>query len=335
MNHPHHPLKRIAIIYTGGTIGMESSEHGLVPSGRYLTKAIDDLALQCPQCHFETMSFEPLIDSSQIQPSHWQMIIEQLIALMERVDGIVMLHGTDTMAYTASVLHYALPNLRNRGIPLILTGAQRPWSDPRSDARTNVMDAIDAACHDTLNGVFIAFHRQLFLGVATRKIDCEGFHGFDSPNQLPIKRFDLGQSWPQNPILSPAPCITHATIDPAPTIIALWMIPNQDYTFYGSMLTNPAIKGLIIMAYGSGNLPDDPFLRQALSQVIARGGLVVVLTQCMQGSVNFDQYAAAQSLKGLGLIAGYDLTPEAAQARLRIALSQPQVSARDAWFSLT
>ena len=333
MNDSHPKTKRIAIIYTGGTIGMEPSDQGLTPSQRYLNQKLQDLATQLPLHHLEVISLDPLIDSSHIRPSHWQSLQAMIEGLIDRVDGIVMLHGTDTMAYTASLLHYALPSIRHTRTPLILTGAQRPWSDPRSDAQTNVIDAIEAASHDTLNGVFIAFNRQLFLGVAARKLNCEGFHGFDSPNHAPIVSFGLATQWPETPIV---PTVTAANQYPDldSGILALWMVPNQQYDFYRSVLADPRIKGLILMAYGSGNTPNDPHLMQALTQVTERGGLVIVLTQCVQGSVNFDQYAAAESLKAYGCIAGHALTPEAAQARLRLAFNTHTGSIRDAWDAL-
>jgi L-asparaginase/Glu-tRNA(Gln) amidotransferase subunit D len=324
MAHPkadQSTAKKLCVIYTGGTIGMGMTAQGLAPvAGKmadYLARFSDSLTYT-----LSLQEYEVLIDSSCILPEHWQTMLNDIVAALRDFDGVVVVHGTDTLAYTASVLHYALSGLASLHKPVIVTGAQLPLSAPNSDGWGNLSDAFLAACQPNLNGVFVVFNHLILRGQGVTKINCEHFRGFETPN-FPVVA-ELGLS----PLALPAPVFSDnlpfnpKALQADSPVLVCWLTPGFSPSVYGKLLQVSPILGAIIVAYGNGNAPYSEDLSAGIRQVTARGGLVVVVTQCAQGAVQMGNYAAGSALSSAGAVGAGSQTIEAVYAQLCVLLSE-------------
>ncbi|MDN5370567.1 asparaginase [Shewanella fodinae] len=312
--------KNIYIAYTGGTIGMQKAEHGFVPVAGFLTECLNSM----PEFFREEMpafvlhEYSPLIDSSNMSPAHWQMIADDIEANYDKYDGFVILHGTDTMAFTASALSFMLQNLSK---PVIITGSQIPLSELRSDGQTNLLNALYIAANYPVAEVCLFFNNKLFRGNRTTKAHADGFDAFASPN-FPLL-LEAGIK-----IRLRAGAIAHYTgeplqvthIHPQPIgIVTLY--PGISNEIFRNILQQP-VKALILLTYGVGNAPQNPELLQTLKQANDNGIVLVNLTQCRQGRVNMGGYATGNALAEAGFVSGFDMTTEAALAKLHYLFSK-------------
>lgn len=330
------PRARVLVVYAGGTIGMVPSAEGLQPMagfGEHLRENLRESLTRHVAGHlpaFDLISLPHTIDSAQLRPAHWHQIADPLIRHWDDYDGFVVLHGTDTLAWTASALSFMLGGIDK---PVVLTGAQIPWMLPRSDALGNVENALTVASDGVLNEVVVCFGRHVLRGNRSRKQASTAFDAFGSPGMAPLASIGIGLQYAYAPQgLLPDRGLDRARQCPAfdNDAVALCMVhPGLSGASVVALLSQAGLRGLVLLSYGTGNLPsDDPSLRQALSEASERGVVMVNVSQCWNGEVAQNTYASGAALSRLGVVGGLDMTPEAAFAKLHVLLATEDNPAR-------
>jgi L-asparaginase len=311
-------MKKILLVHTGGTLGMAGKRpHALKPGTffRTLKERVPELA-QLAQVRLHLFAN---LDSSELQPEHWQALARLLHQKLDGFDGAVVTHGTDTLAYTACALSFMLRGLDK---PVVLTGAQRPLKEVRSDARLNLIDAVTSALHGPPE-VSVCFDSSLFRGNRVRKVSVAEYDAFDSPNLARLgvlgveARFERG-------LPARGPRRLAEALDPRVFLLAVH--PGLDPQIPLSIL--PQVRGLVIEAYGAGNFPVGDACGRSLLPLFAeakrRGVPVVVVSQAQRNGVDLTLYQAGSAARALGAIGGGDMTPQAAVVKLMLALAQTQ-----------
>jgi L-asparaginase len=263
--------------------------------------------------------YSPLMDSSDMTPLDWQTIADDIRANYDKYDGFVILHGTDTMAYTASALSFMLENL---GKPVIVTGSQIPLAELRSDGQANLLNALHIAANYPINEVTLFFNNKLMRGNRSTKSHADGFNAFTSPNLNPLLEAGINIQLSNNVKVNEQPkgAFKVHNITPQP-IGVITMYPGISHEVIRNTLLQP-VNAMILLTFGVGNAPQNPELLQHLKDASERGVIVVNLTQCLAGKVNMGGYATGCALAEAGVVSGYDMTPEAALAKLHYLLSQ-------------
>lgn len=316
------PRKRLFVIYAGGTIGMHKTANGYVPHAGLLPEALQQIAARQPGFPaYSLKTYQPLLDSSNLEVGHWNRMAEDIARHYAEYDGFVLVHGTDTLAYTASALSFMLENLSK---PVIVTGAMVPLCETPNDAEQNLVDAFYWAAHSDLREVAIAFNRELFRGNRARKLWGNEMGAFGSPNYPMLGRVQ-GQH-ELNPALfyaKPAAPFVMRPIRADLRIIGLKLYPGYTASLIRQVLDMP-LDAVVLESYGAGNAPDtDPALLDAFAAATRRGVAIVNVSQCLSGRVSMETYATGVALARAGLISGRDMTPEAALAKLYFLLSSP------------
>jgi L-asparaginase len=309
----------ILIIYTGGTIGMvrDKQTGSLHPvNGTELYEHIPILGKL--DYGIEFYSFDPLLDSSNMNPGHWVELVSVIEDNYEKYDGFVVLHGSDTMAYTASALSFMLENLNK---PVILTGSQLPLGMIRSDGRENLITAIEIAAAQqdetpVVPEVAVYFENKLLRGNRTFKYNAENFGAFRSGNYPPLAEVGIHIKYNHNAILKPnfKTLKAHTTLDNNISILKLF--PGISRATVEAQLGTEGLKAVILETYGSGNAMTDDWFLELIRLTISKGIIVLNVTQCKAGSVEIGKYQTSQELGRIGVISGYDITTESAVAKL-------------------
>lgn len=315
--------KKIYVIYTGGTIGMQKSSQGYIPQPGLLTRLMQTMPEFSHQDmpHFTINEYQPLIDSANMQPSHWQQIANDIRDHYDEYDGFVVLHGTDTMAYTASALSFMIDNLSK---PIIITGSQVPLIEVHTDARENLILSLMIAAHEPIPEVCIYFNDTLMRGNRTQKVNAFSFAAFGSPNFPALAKVGVTIKLRQELVLAmPAPPASLFVHILKPVKIAQFsLFPGMELSVLEQIiLLKP--QALILHTYGVGNVPasDNHFIN-LIANAIKNPTLVINHTQCFKGSVEMESYATGGILQQLGVVSAYNMTTEAIIGKLTVLLSQ-------------
>jgi L-asparaginase len=310
----------VFVLHTGGTIGMIDTPEGHTPVadalGPYLDWIVANSGGELPPIAF--LELDPPIDSANATPDDWCTVARALYDRRGEHSGFVVLHGTDTMAYTSSALSFLLPGF---GKPVVVTGSQIPITRIRSDGRQNFIGALQVATRPELQEVMLLFGEVLLRGNRATKMDASGLDAFDSPRFPPLADIGIDIVVRRKLLRAPdeGPRLTAGRLG---RVAAVRLFPG----FSASILANlcrPPLQGLVIEAYGAGNGPaDDREFLAAIEAAVGQGIVVVVVTQCVRGSVQPGAYATGSALMSAGAVPGYDMTPEAALTKLAVLLGQ-------------
>lgn len=307
--------KNVLMIYTGGTIGMTRTENGYAPQSGRFRAALDEISdLRAPELPaWELTELEPLLDSSNMTVREWNQIARVVAENYDRYDGFVILHGTDTMAYTASALSFMLGNLSK---PVVLTGSQIPLCEVRSDGRDNIITSLLIAGADKVHEVCLYFGGKLLRGNRATKYSADGLIAFVSPNYPSLAEAGITIRYSESALLpKPKGALKLQLLENVP-IGVLKVFPGIQFELFESIMTEK-LRGIVIETFGAGNIPGDgnallPIIRKAFRN----GTVLTVCSQCPQGAVSLGTYETSNALKKAGAVSGLDITTEAAVAKL-------------------
>lgn len=319
-------ISHILLIYTGGTIGMiKDPESGALKAFDFenLLQRIPELQLL--DCDIDTVSFKNPIDSSNMNPAYWVQIAEIIEANYDVYDGFVVLHGSDTMSYSASALSFMLENLAK---PVIFTGSQLPIGDLRTDAKENLITSIQMAIvrergRPLITEVGLYFEYKLYRGNRTTKINAEHFEAFESLNYPHLAESGVHLKVQNENLLKVnrrKKLVVHKDFETH--IVLVKLFPGISASVLEHIFEIPEIKGIVLETYGAGNATTEPWFLNLIERTVKKGVPIINVTQCSGGSVNMGQYDTSSRLRDLGVVSGKDITTEAAMTKLMYLLGE-------------
>lgn len=312
----------LLLIYTGGTIGMKQD----LATGTLRPFDFSQILAEVPELskfayRIDTISFDPLIDSSDVEPAMWQKLALLIQEKYEMYDGFVILHGTDTMAYSASALSFMLEDLSK---PVVFTGSQLPVGVPRTDGKENLVSAVEIAAakddegHARVPEVSVCFDNRLLRGNRAVKVSSDDFHAFRSPDLAPLAEAGISIRYNIPAILRPAswdlPLKVHTALDTRVSILKIH--PGITPEVVRHFLCAESIRAVILESYGSGNAPAKEWFLDLVRESASMGKIILNVTQCVSGTVDMGIYANGKTLQDCGVIGGRDITTEAALGKL-------------------
>ena len=315
----------ILLIYTGGTIGMKADPDGVLRPFDF-----SQILSQVPElgrfaCRIDYRVFTPLIDSSDVEPGLWSALAQMIYDNYDAYDGFVVLHGTDTMAYSASALSFMLENLSK---PVIFTGSQLPIGATRTDGKENLVSAVEIASARRPDGsavvseVAIYFGSKLLRANRSTKVNSENFEAFSSPNLEALARAGINIRYNESLLLPPSdkPLKVHTKLDTRVSILKIH--PGITPATVRDILLGEDTRAVIIETYGSGNAPSKEWFLDLVREANSEGRILVNVTQCLSGGVNMELYATGRNMKLCGVVSGHDSTTEAMLAKLFCLLGE-------------
>ncbi|MEN9303262.1 MAG: hypothetical protein RL264_1691 [Bacteroidota bacterium] len=319
-------MKKILLVYTGGTIGMmKDPKTGELKSVNfdYLYDHVPELSRL--QVKLEVHSFSQPIDSSEINLRHWIKLAKLIAENYEKYDGFVLLHGSDTMAFTASMLSFMLQGIRK---PIILTGSQLPIGTIRTDGKENLITAVEIAADVNEKGepvvqeVAVYFEYSLYRGNRSSKVSANQFAAFQSPNYSPLAVAGVNIIYAKDKLFRTALTKTDFHFSLSNEVGVVRLFPGMNPLIYKDVFDFSKVKAVVLETFGAGNAPSSPDLQGLISAFISAGGLVLNITQCSSGAVKQGAYATSSFLQSVGVISGNDLTAEAAITKLQFLLGK-------------
>ena len=318
----HGKKASILLIYTGGTIGMKEDPvlQALIPFD--FSQILDEVPELAKFAYkIDSYTFDPLIDSSDVEPSHWISLVRLIEERYDDYDGFVILHGTDTMAYSASTLSFMIEGLTK---PVIFTGSQLPIGTPRTDGKENLISSVEIAAakdeegHAIVPEVCICFDNVLIRGNRSRKFNSDNFRAFRSEDYPPLAEAGINirynralirkpGSWKERPLF-------HTELDTRVSILKIH--PGITPGVVKDILLGKETRAVILETYGAGNAPSKEWFLSIVREASEQGKILLNITQCIAGQVNMDLYATGKSLKAAGVMNGYDSTTESALGKL-------------------
>lgn len=318
---------RILIIYTGGTIGMieDPATKALRPFDfSHLMENVPKVKMLDYQ--IDNIQFAPPIDSSDMSPEHWQQIASSISDNYDSYDGFVVLHGTDTMAYTASALSFMLQGLSK---PVIITGSQLPIGEVRTDGEENLITALQIAAATDADGlpmireVAILFENYLWRGNRSTKRSADNFNAFKSNNYPSLAKIGLGIQYNTEVLARPDSCVPlRVNYNLEPSVIVIDLFPGLCEKTLSHLLSTPGIKGVVLRTYGAGNGPTSKWFINAVADAVRRGIIILNVTQCVNGGVHANRYVSGDILSATGVLSGHDITFEAAITKMMFLFGQ-------------
>lgn len=315
---------KILIIYTGGTIGMINDPK----TGQLISFDFDNIYQHVPELErlaiaLETISFEIPLDSSEMNPDYWTDIAKKVYNNYEKYDGFVILHGSDTMAYTSSALSFMLQNLSK---PVILTGSQLPIGTIRTDGKENLITAIEIAATKDESGeslikeVAVYFEYSLYRGNRCSKVSANQFEAFSSPNYPELAVAGVEIKFNKERLFKPTSKELTLFTSFENNVALLKIFPGFSANVYKNLFDINQVKGIIMETFGAGNAPNNDEFRQLIINYIKVGGIILNITQCNSGSVQQGKYETSSFFDKIGVISGKDMTTEAALAKMMYLL---------------
>ncbi|BFU22503.1 L-asparaginase, putative [Entamoeba histolytica HM-1:IMSS-B] len=305
---------KVLIIYTGGTIGMLKGKNGLEPRKGYMGDVLRGMSeIQSETAvTYDIVELDPLLDSSSMSPSDWTRIGDVINAHYKNYDGFVVLHGTDTMQYTASALSFMFENLSKT---IVVTGSQIPISEPYTDAKNNLISSLKVAAHLNVPEVVLVFGGLLLRGNRVTKTSANSLRGFSSVNYPALAKLDLRIELAKPFVLQQpkGPMVYHPVMSKDVAVLTLY--PGITGKTVRSIVDS-GVKGIVIQAFGEGNAPENKDFVSALQYADQKGIVLVDTTQCGNGNVNMDSYAAGSGLKAAHVVNGRDMTVSAAFTKM-------------------
>ena len=318
----------ILLVYTGGTIGMKQDPVSFDLRPFDFSQILEEVPeLKKFGYRIDTYSFDPVIDSSDVDIEFWKRLTRLVEDNYSKYDGFVILHGTDTMSFSASALSFMLGDIAK---PVVFTGSQLPIGMLRTDGKENLISSIEIAASKDSCGrpmvpeVCIYFESQLYRGNRTTKYTAENFRAFRSANYPVLAEVGIHIKFNTAFIRYPADWEQplHPSYDLDPSVLIIKVIPGMKREVLDCLVSTPGIRAIILETYGSGNAPSGKWFTDCIKKAVDRGVIVLNITQCQAGRVDMDTYSTGKSLKNIGVVGGGDCTTEAAVAKLFFLLGQ-------------